>query len=132
MPYNYLFDKEARTSLKIQRNNAILIFDEVHNLESFATDATSFELTGLDIAGAINEVSHGIELVSSNLAAYGDDEGVKVDNLIKLKDMLLRIEEFLDSIVPVQGGSFAGEQIFGVLRYASGTPKLDHFIACIR
>lgn len=161
VPYNYLFDKEARTSLEIQWNNAILIFDEAHNLESFASDATSFELTGLDIAGAINEVSRGIELVSSNLAAYGDDEGVKVDNLIKLKAMLLRIEEFLDSVVPVQGGSFAGEYIFEVLRYASvtyqnhqlliefirkisevimqahggmssGTPKLDHFIACIR
>jgi len=161
VPYNYLFDKEARTTLEIQWNNAILIFDEAHNLESFASDATSFEFTGLDIAGAINEVSKGIELVSTSIASYGVDEGIKVDNLVKLKAMFLRIEEFLDSVVPSQGGSFAGEYIFEAWRYASityqnhqllidftrkitevimeahggtssGTPKLDHFIGCLR
>jgi regulator of telomere elongation helicase 1 len=161
VPYNYLFDKEARTTLEIQWNNAILIFDEAHNLESFASDATSFELTGLDIAGAINEVSKGIELVSNSISSYGVDDGIKVDNLVKLKAMFLRIEEFLDSVVPAQGGSFAGEYIFEAWRYASityqnhqllidftrkitevitethggmssGTPKLDHFIGCLR
>jgi len=161
VPYNYLFDKEARSSLEIQWKDAILIFDEAHNLESFASDATSFDLTGLDIAGAITEVSRGVDLVTKGLASSGDDEGIKVDNLIKLKAMLLRIEEFLDRGVPAEGGSFEGEYIFEVLRYASityqnhqllidflrrfseiimqaqggissGTPKLDHIIACIR
>ena len=41
MPYNYLFDKDARTTTlaEIAWENAVVIFDEAHNLESFASES---------------------------------------------------------------------------------------------
>lgn len=39
-PYNYLIDPGNRRSLNIEWNNAILIFDEAHNLVSIG----SFEI----------------------------------------------------------------------------------------
>lgn len=41
VPYNYLFDRDARESTfgdNINFDNAILIFDEAHNLEEFASE----------------------------------------------------------------------------------------------
>ena len=40
---------------QINWNNAVVIFDEAHNLESVASDASSFELTSAQIAGAQDE-----------------------------------------------------------------------------
>ena len=45
VPYNYLFDKDARESTLagIPWDNAVIIFDEAHNLESFASESASFD-----------------------------------------------------------------------------------------
>ena len=53
LPYNYIFDKDARNGTlgDINWNNSIVIFDEAHNLENFASDSASFDLSSLDIAG---------------------------------------------------------------------------------
>jgi regulator of telomere elongation helicase 1 len=50
VPYNYLIDKRTRDSLNLSLENSIIIFDEAHNIESFACDAASFDLSALDIA----------------------------------------------------------------------------------
>lgn len=42
-------------STQINWSNAVVIFDEAHNLESVASDASSFELTSAQIAGAQEE-----------------------------------------------------------------------------
>ncbi|CAN0138628.1 unnamed protein product, partial [Ectocarpus fasciculatus] len=55
MPYNYLLDPGTRRGIKINWSNAVVIFDEAHNLESVASDASSFELTSAQIAGAQGE-----------------------------------------------------------------------------
>ncbi|CAN0045637.1 unnamed protein product, partial [Laminaria digitata] len=39
----------------INWSNAVVIFDEAHNLESVASEASSFELTSAQIAGAQEE-----------------------------------------------------------------------------
>jgi regulator of telomere elongation helicase 1 len=59
VPYNYLFDKDARetTLLDIPWDNAVVIFDEAHNLESFASESASFDISSADVAGCIAEVS---------------------------------------------------------------------------
>lgn len=41
-----------------------MIFDEAHNLESVASDASSFELTSAQIAGAQEEAARCYELCS--------------------------------------------------------------------
>jgi len=150
----------------VQFKNSILIFDESHNLEAFASDSASFDLTGLDIGGCINEVARAVGYLQSMPELAGSDggssaSGVKMDNLIRLKSIFLQMEDFLENQLP--SGSFAGEYIFEVfakganLNYSnhaiflsfvkqvsdmimeirgagasSGTPKLDHFVGCIK
>jgi regulator of telomere elongation helicase 1 len=165
VPYNYLFDKDARSSTlaDVQWENAVLIFDEAHNLESFASESASFDLSSVDIAGCINEVSRviGYFQVMPEM-----EDGVKMENLIRLKSIFLQFENYLDNQIPATGGSFTGEYIFEIfakganinytnhgifLKFvkqisdivmemrgtssattSSGTPKLDHFVSCIK
>lgn len=56
MPYNYLVNPGTRAALKIDFTNAIVIFDEAHNLDGICRDAASFDLTPQLIAGCITEV----------------------------------------------------------------------------
>jgi len=114
VPYNYLFDKDARetTLADVHFENAILIFDEAHNLESFASESASFDLSAIDIAGCINEVTRAIGYMKA-MPELGDDS-IKVDNLIKLKSIFLQLERYLDNDIPVAGGSFTGEYIFEI------------------
>ena len=188
IPYNYLFDTETRknTLNEIEFENSIVIFDEAHNLESFASDSASFDLTNVDIGGCIVEVQRCIGYMQSmpELMDNGKDNSssggsggskLSMDNLLKLKSIFLQLEQYLDCKVPANGGSFSGEYVFEILQKganityqshliflrfvrqvsecvmdmrgggdlggsgrggrnatSSGTPKLDHFVSCIR
>jgi Rad3-related DNA helicase len=56
LPYNYLIDGNTRATLDIDWRNAIIIFDEGHNIEKNACDAASFSITSTDIASCIAEM----------------------------------------------------------------------------
>jgi len=180
LPYNYLFDREARKtlgapssgntnpssttdqnangktqSLGINWKNAIVIFDEAHNLESFASESASFDLTGLDIAGCIGEVDRAIGMIGMS-TEMSDNKKMEV-NMIKLKSIFLQMEQYVDNKIPARGGSYRGDYIFEIwkegahlnfqnheifisfvkqvsdvfmeIRGAAGTPKLDHFVS---
>ena len=73
VPYNYLFDKDARatTLAQIHWENAILIFDEAHNLEAFASDSASFDLTHVHIAGCITELTKTIQYIQQQSSHGG-------------------------------------------------------------
>lgn len=58
LPYNYLLESSIRNTLKIDWKDAIVIFDEAHNLERVASDASSFSLTSSDIAACVSELQH--------------------------------------------------------------------------
>lgn len=56
MPYNYLTDHNTFGIYKDDIENAIIIFDEAHNVLGAASDGYSFQVT-LDMIGlAINEL----------------------------------------------------------------------------
>lgn len=55
-PYNYLVDPLIRKSSGIDLENSILIIDEAHNIESFATDAGSIEINELELLPALNDL----------------------------------------------------------------------------
>lgn len=55
LPYNYLIDTSIRNTLSINWDQSIIIFDEAHNIEKIASDASSFSLSSSDIAACINE-----------------------------------------------------------------------------
>ena len=49
-PYNYLIDPVIRKHLEIRLRNAIVIFDEGHNIDSVCEGSASFELDETQIA----------------------------------------------------------------------------------
>lgn len=65
MPYNYLVDVKTRGGLGIAWHNAVLIFDEAHNVEGVCADAASFDLTAPTLAGAIEEIGTAAELAAA-------------------------------------------------------------------
>lgn len=177
IPYNYLFDSEARKNSLSEVNfeNSIIIFDEAHNLESFASESASFDLNSVDIAGCIMEVSRCIGYIQSSSESNGNDgNNMSMGNMLRLKNIFLNLEKYIDEVIPSNGGSFSGEYIFEIfakgssLTYnnhtvfikfvkqvsekimemtgnigvsgrnggssnsGSGTPKLDHFVTCVR
>ena len=158
VPYNYLFDKDARatTLAEIQWDNSIVIFDEAHNLESFASDSASFDLTASDIAGCVLETHRalGFKEAFPTQCAH-----VKQDNICRIKALFLNLEEYIlnlpnrqaypgDFMIEVleKGASitYANHQLFvnevrkiteiflEVGGGAKGTPRLEHFLQCIK
>ena len=54
MPYNYLFEDLEQFSLSLE--NAILIIDEAHNIQSFAEDKSNFELSVTSLKDCLKEL----------------------------------------------------------------------------
>lgn len=68
LPYNYLLDPDARSSLEIDWTNDILIIDEAHNLESFCCDVVGFDFTA-NMRESVN--SELIKLVQDGMQPGG-------------------------------------------------------------
>jgi len=134
LPYNYLFDREARKNSmnEITWENSIVIFDEAHNLESFCSESASFDLTGIDVAGCIQEVTRAMGYMQSvpELVEHPKEEGtsLKMENLIRLKAIFLQFEEYLDEQLPIRGGSFVGEYIFEIFQRGANITYANHAI----
>ena len=160
LPYNYLFDKDARTTTlsDIPWSNAVVIFDESHNLESFASESASFDLSNTDVAGCVSEVTKAMNYIQ---AMPELNSNIKVDNLIKLKALFLKLElyilnlghqnayngEFMIEIFSKgMGVTHANHEIFiNEVRKVNdlimdmrgagstrGSPRLEHFIQCLK
>ncbi|GAX78033.1 hypothetical protein CEUSTIGMA_g5475.t1 [Chlamydomonas eustigma] len=58
MPYNYLLDPNTRKALvdQVKWENAVIVFDEAHNVESVCSDASSFDITSKNLADAMQEL----------------------------------------------------------------------------
>lgn len=158
VPYNYLFDKDARstTLADIPWNNAVVIFDEAHNLETFASDSASFELSSADVAGCLHEIQRVL-----NQAALMPDCGLQEENLMKLKSIFLHLEEYILNIG--NQTAYSGEFIIKFFEEGAGIkhenyelfineirkmndfvmdvrgtssnrglPKLEHFVQCVK
>ena len=66
MPYNYLIDEKIRENYAINIDNAILIFDEAHNIAQATEDVTSFELKAKMLDLCLNEIHSLQESRSQN------------------------------------------------------------------
>ncbi|TPX69324.1 hypothetical protein SpCBS45565_g02527 [Spizellomyces sp. 'palustris'] len=89
LPYNYLIDAHTRKAQNIDIKNAILIFDEGHNLESSCGDATSFEMTAQDLSNCISEASRCVELASAPASAQ---------DFMILKELLQNLQKKLEAV----------------------------------
>ena len=57
MPYNYLIDSNIRERFEINYSNAIIIFDEAHNIAPVAEDVSSFEIKAKFLETTLAELS---------------------------------------------------------------------------
>lgn len=160
IPYNYLFDKDARetTMAEVPWDNAVIIIDEGHNLESFASDSASFDLQPADIAGCIAEVNRAINCVQGRPELA---DCVSLENLARLKALFLEFEEHIVQRLPTDRYVYHGEKMMEIFRDgisithanhaiflnemrkvndltmeissgSKGNPKLDFFVGCVK
>jgi len=163
VPYNYIFDKDARatTLAGVPWQDSVIIFDEAHNLESFASESASFDLSNQDVAGCIHEVDRAINYLQ--MEGQGTSHGVKIDNLIRMKAVFLQLEDYLLNL-PTNRTAYSGDFIMEVFergahithgRYelfidqirrindflmdvrgvggsSKGSPRLEHFATCLK
>jgi len=82
LPYNYLLDSSIRATLQIDWRGAVIVFDEAHNIEKVAADASSFTMTTTEIAACIEELQLVVRLLRegerNNNSNQSSDK--KVDN----------------------------------------------------
>lgn len=127
VPYNYLFDKDARdTTLQdVPWSNAVVIFDEAHNLESFASDSASFDLSSVDVAGCISEVQKAI---SYQQAMPELIDRVSTDTLVRMKSIFLWLEEYLLTKIPNDQNVFTGEFMMNIFKEGARITHDNHAI----
>lgn len=126
MPYNYLLDPAARKMNGIELQGNVVIFDEAHNLEQICEDSASLDLSSVDLAAAIGEVSAVLEFLVEQAKSelqlpdsFAEEsskasEGLQIDAVARIKAMLIHLEEEIDKIElkngeRVEEGSFMFE-----------------------
>jgi len=102
-PYNYLIDPALRKSLNIDIQNAILIFDEGHNIESACEDSGSFELSDIQLDWCVSEIEEAVSLLETpeaiaHLAAKELDKEVAETIFLVLKQRLIDLQQVIGSI----------------------------------
>lgn len=123
VPYNYLFDNDARATTMgdIAWDNAVIIFDEAHNLESFASESASFDLSTLDISRCIQEVSRALGYVEN----FPEHENkIKKDNIVRLKSIFLALEEHI--LTMENEAAHRGEFMMEIFRRGASITHANH------
>ncbi|KAL6882066.1 hypothetical protein ACP4OV_011538 [Aristida adscensionis] len=100
-PYNYLIDPGNRRSLSgIPWGNAVLIFDEAHNLESICADAASFDLLPNNLASCVAEAHECLKLCSAKRSLeHSADKQFDPENYAILKALLMALEKKISELV---------------------------------
>ncbi|BDA40755.1 Regulator of telomere elongation helicase 1 [Coccomyxa sp. Obi] len=127
MPYNYLVDAKIRGGLKmVHWPNAVLVFDEAHNVEGVCSDAASFDLTGALLASALQEVQAAVEVAllkrdgeaQGGPAAEGPNYFQMTQDLRMLGALLSKLEGAIASLAASAGNNgytAKGEFLFDLL-----------------
>ncbi|KNC52066.1 tumor necrosis factor receptor superfamily member 6B [Thecamonas trahens ATCC 50062] len=91
MPYNYLISPLIRASLKVDLSGAVVIFDEGHNLEASAGDASSFEVRTFDLGACVGELDYALHLFQ--VSAVTDlSSAISREDIAILKTVMLELE----------------------------------------
>ncbi|KAM9057198.1 regulator of telomere elongation helicase 1 isoform 2-T2 [Megaptera novaeangliae] len=109
MPYNYLLDTKTRCAHGIDLKGTVVVFDEAHNVEKMCEEAASFDLTPHDVASGLDvidqvlqeqtKVAQQAELHPEFSAdAAGSGLNLELEDLAKLKTILLRLEGAIDAV----------------------------------
>ena len=103
MPYNYLLDHKIRSSLDIDYNGAVIIFDEAHNVQKLCEETASVSLTMQDIALAVQDIEHAVEELKNPNVGFDEADVAPKDlnesELLIIKDVLLEVEKQFSGIL---------------------------------
>jgi regulator of telomere elongation helicase 1 len=127
LPYNYLIDPIARKAQNIELKNAIIIFDEAHNLESICTETTSFELTTAEIYGAAGEAAICMDIIANHPSV-----AVTKEEFAKVRDAAQGLaREILQAPLTGSNKEFlrGGEQIYQIFQTA-GISSANASVLC--
>jgi chromosome transmission fidelity protein 1 len=69
LPYNVLFQKEARESFSISLKNQIVIIDEAHNLIDSISQIHSVEISDLHVTQSLSQLNNYINRYKSRFSA---------------------------------------------------------------
>lgn len=134
MPYNYLLDKKTRGSSLLSFKDAIVIFDEAHNVESSCYEAVSCEISSDDLNLSEKELAHCLELIDgpffmSSMSAFG---GVNKDSVIAAQRFVATLKENMNKFVIPQSTNFLsepGDAIFKVFedgqQFTNGSDRVE-------
>ena len=127
VPYNYLFDKDAResTMAEVVWENSIVIFDEAHNLESFASESASFDLSSVDVGGCITECTKAANYVQSQPELK---DRINLDNVIRLKALFLNFEEYILQQIRSDRNVFSGDFMMEIFQEGASINHANHAI----
>ncbi|KAA6423773.1 MAG: regulator of telomere elongation helicase 1-like [Trebouxia sp. A1-2] len=140
MPYNYLIDAKNRMGLgKICWENAVLIFDEAHNLEGVCSESASFDLPAGVLASCVQEVQSALEIAlvrRENGSAQRGGEifvaggpGTALHCVCKVQEVLLKLEADIAALPTGQEGYTApGKFIFELLGKVNLTEETFGFM----
>ncbi|GBG29891.1 Regulator of telomere elongation helicase 1 [Hondaea fermentalgiana] len=122
MPYNYLVNASTRQGLDVRWANSIIVVDEAHNLEQVCDEATSFSLSGGDLAQAIDEIDETAAMLEDNAAqaAGSNPDGLTLERVAQAKQIVMFTEDKLRSLAlstisnmgNVVGKALPGDAIF--------------------
>ncbi|XXQ39088.1 Helicase ATP-binding domain-containing protein [Plasmodiophora brassicae] len=124
VPYNYLVDASMRKTILLEQrlDNAVVIFDEAHNVESSCMESSSFDLTATLLSRCIMEVEHCIVACSKD--GWSPPPNVRAEPAqlasysIGLKQCLMDLEKLIANI-PITdrtlGFTREGPYIFDIL-----------------
>ena len=79
MPYNYLVDEKIRENFDINFKNAVIIFDEAHNITQSCEEVSSFSVDTNSLEKVITELRELQDVKSQNtdLELLSKDEGIQ-------------------------------------------------------
>lgn len=130
LPYNYVLDPKLLKSFKLSLNNAIVILDEAHNVEKVCQDAASVQIASSDIATCVEDITHIMKALEKNeemglVQSKEDEVDFTIEDCAKLKEMMLALEQEIDSIEQVtsKGRTLPGGVLFDYLNAANITQE---------
>ena len=126
VPYNYIVDPQDSLEKSLDLTNAIVIFDEAHNLERTCEDAASIVFGTLDIDSGLRALEEAEEIgqiqagLTNERSIQFKELDTQVAGLHKLRDILLNVKHILNGFdltqvdsngrreSPISGQSVAG------------------------
>eukprot|EP00775_Hariotina_reticulata_P010851 gene10851-11005_t len=129
-PYSYLLDPNIRRATKIEAADAVLIFDEAHNIEDQARESGSTELDMATLVAARDALR-----LAATMSSEGDAYVPLADALALVVEWLARVSEDNSAFKPSGFERFeqllSGQQMLAALTEAGLEPQaVEHLWSC--